>query len=341
MNRIIAALALASALAACDGASLSNSNADGIGTGAQPLIAEPPDAGNGGGDPADPEPDGDPDNLYASELDGVSDDLQADGMAYDPATGELVFNNLPFDSEKLTGGENVYVNNAPVTAALAGTGSGFTAYANAAGPRPASQYYAVFRRSDDLYSQVGAVGTDRYLSFGFGGAAAQRLSGKGELPQDNDSYVFNGEYAAVRTVVNETTGTRIEYVTGTSRIEVDILDPDVTGAVEGLILNRRFFDANGIEIPELADADYLTLRTADINFDNWTISASGASSVLDGEEGMTGQWGGLFAGPNGEEVAGIVIVEGDGPVGIDPGTGEYVTKPVRETGGFIAKRPVP
>jgi hypothetical protein len=46
----------------------------------------------------------------------------------------------------------------------------------------------------------------------------------------------------------------------------------------------------------------------------------------------------LFAGPNGEEVAGIVVVSGTGPIGIDPATGDLIEVQVRETGGFIATR---
>lgn len=336
MYRIFAALALTSALAACDGATLSDGATPGIGTGAQPLVADPATTD----DPTvDPTADTDPDTLLTSELANADASLTVDTMTYDPATGDLVFNNLPFDSDKVATGENTYVRDASVTAALAGAGTGFEGYRNAGGPRTNSQYFAVFRRSASDFSQVGAVGSDRYLSFGFGGAVAQRLSGSGKLPTDNDSYVFTGEYAAVRTVVDETTGTRMEYVAGTSIIEVDIEDFDVSGAVEGLIVNRRFFDANGVQLTDLDGADFISLATADINFDTWTITSSDATVVRAGENGQTGSWSGLFAGPNGEEVAGIVVVEGDGPVGIDPATGEFILQSTRETGGFIATRP--
>ncbi|MBY6164019.1 hypothetical protein KUV73_24265 [Mameliella alba] len=340
MYRIIAALALASALAACEGAILTVGDSSGIGKGAQPLIAEP-DTGAGG---TDPDADPDPDKLYTSELANASPDLTVDEMEFDPATGELVFNNLPFDSNKVVGGENVYARDAGVSAGINPGGAGFDAYRNVAGPAGTSQYYAVFRRSPTGFSEVGAVGSDRYLSFGFGGAAAQRLSGNGRLPAANDSYVFTGEYAAVRTVLDDTTGSRVEYVSGVAMIDVDVQDFDVLGAVEGLIVSREFFDENGINIGSLSGADYLALSTAAINFDSWTITSSDASAVSRlpddlGEVTQTGSWSGLFAGPNGEEVVGIVVVEGTGPVGIDPGTGDVITMPVRETGGFIATRP--
>lgn len=341
MYRTIAALALASALAACEGANLTGDSSTGIGTGAQPLIAEPDPgttgSGTGTGTPATTDPD--PDSLYASELNNASADLTVDEMTFDPATGELVFNNLPFDSNKAVTGENVYTRNPAVSASLQAAGTGFDAYRNAGGPVGGSEYFAVFRRSASGNSQVGAVGSDRYLSFGFGGAAAQRLNGPGALPNANDSYVFNGEYAAVRTVVDDTTGTRMEYVAGTTIIDVDIQDFDVSGAVEGLIVNRTFFDANGVQLTQLNNADFISLATAEINFDNWTISSSDATVVRQGQNGQTGNWSGLFSGPGGKEVVGIVVVEGDGPVGIDPQTGDYILMSTRETGGFIATRP--
>ncbi|WP_421905469.1 hypothetical protein [Mameliella sp.] len=339
MYRIIAALAFASVLSACDGATLTGDGGSGIGTGAQPLVPEP-DPGTGGGG-TDPDADPDPDNLYTSELDDASEDLRVDEMTYDPGTGELVFDELPFDSDKAVAGANVYGRDAGLSAILNPGGTGFDAYRNTAGPSGTSQYFAVFRRSPSGFSQVGAVGTDRYLSFGFGGAAAQRLEGNGALPADTDSYVFKGEYAAVRTVlVDGAPSAEIQYVSGLARIEVDVDDPDVSGAVEGVIVSREFFDANGVNIAALSGADILSLATAEINFDTWTINSSEASAVrTDGEVTQTGTWSGLFAGPDGEEVVGIVVVEGQGPVGIDPATGEFLTEDIRETGGFIATRP--
>ena len=261
MYRIIAALALAGVLSACDGATLTGDGGSGIGTGAQPLVPEP-DPGTGSG--TDPDADPDPDNLYTSELENASPELTVNEMTFDPDTGELVFNNLPFDSDKAVAGANVYGKDTGLSTILNPGGSGFDVYRNTAGPSGTSQYFAVFRRSPSGFSQVGAVGTDRYLSFGFGGAAAQRLEGSGALPSTTDSYVFNGEYAAVRTVVVDgAPGAEIQYVSGLARIEVDVEDPDISGAVEGVIVSREFFDANGVNIAALSGADFLSLATAE------------------------------------------------------------------------------
>lgn len=313
------ALTAVGVLAACTGGSpITSADAVGIGTGTQPLTLEAEqveETTEAAGSP----------NIYGSE---INSELTLNDLDYDPATDELVLNNLPFD------GDNIYARNAAVSASV---GSAFGVYENVGGN---SNYYAVFRRAGSGYSQVGTVGTDRYLSFGFGGVAAQRLDGSGALPAANTQYLFTGEYAAVRTIIDPTTGSQVQYVAGTAQIDVDIADFDTTGAVEGVIVNRRFFDNNGVQLTALDTADFISLATGEINFDNWTIASSTATAVslTTGQSGASGTWQGLFAGPNGEEVAGIVVVSGSGPVGIDPATGDFIEVQVRETGGFIATR---
>lgn len=333
MYRYFLALAVSSALAACSGGNPNDAgNDEGVGTGAQPLIDEPQPTTVD--EEPDPTPTVDETDPFGNDLD---DDLSMNDVEFDTTTGELVLNNLPFDGE-----DNLYARDAAASAALASAGSNFDAYRNVGG---ANNYYAVFRQTATGYSRATAVGTDNYIEFGFGGLAAQRLEGTGALPNANQEYVFTGEYAAVRTVLDDedtvdpVNGSIIQYVAGTIRIDVDIEDFDDTGAVEGIVTNRAFFDANGIAIPDLTGTgEFITLRTADINFDTWTINASSATAVLDNEAGASGTWEGIFAGPNGEEVAGIVFIEGSGPIGIDPDSGEYVMVQVRESGGFVASR---
>ncbi len=325
MYRIIGALVVASVLVGCEGSSLSDDDSpSGIGTGTQPLVPEADDPVDP--DPADP---GNPNNQFGTEF---NEDLTVNEMTFDPATGELVLNGVPFD-----GDDNLYTRDATVSDAVrAASGTGYDVYRNVAGT---SDFYAVFRRSASGFTQAGALATDRYVSFGFGGVGAQRLEGSGALPNSDQSYVFTGEYAAVRTVVDATSGNRVQYVAGTSVIDVDIEDFDDIGAVEGLIVDRTFFDANGVQITDLDNADYIALATGQINFDDWSIVSSDATVFQAGGAKASGNWQGLFAGPNGEEVAGIVVVEGSGPIGIDPDTGEYIEVSVRETGTFIATRP--
>ncbi|PYG33072.1 hypothetical protein [Pelagimonas varians] len=322
MYRNLVALAFACALASCTGGNPLTDD-EGVAVG-NPLLDEDevPDeteTGNGDGDDAS--------NVFGSDLNA---DLTVNEMSFDPATGELVLNNMPFD-----GDDNIYTRDDTISDAI---GSEFDVYRNASGP---ASYYAVFRLSDTGYSQVGTAGTESYVSFGYGGAAAQRLSGSGALPNDQQTYVFTGEYAAVRTVIDSEDGSTMQYVAGTATLRVDTEDFDETGVIGGYIADRSFFDANGVQITDLDGVgDFITLKDSDINFDNWTISSADATVYTDNgtTAGATGSWDGLFAGPNGEEIAGVVVVEGTGPIGIDPDTGNYVEVDVRETGGFIATR---
>ncbi|WP_425099633.1 hypothetical protein [Tropicibacter sp. S64] len=328
MKRFFVALALVGALGACDGGNPASESDDsaGVGTGAQPLIDEPMPTNV----PTEPGGSTGPD-VYGTDANA---DLTMNDVDFDPQTGQLVLNNLPFD-----GGDNRYARDTAASTALGNAGSPFSAYRNVQG---SNRYYAVFRRSASGYSQVTAVGNDNYVTFGFGGASAQRLSGDGSLPNANQNYVFNGEYAAVRTIIDPDTGSEIQYVIGDVRIDVDIEDFDDLGAVEGIIANRQFFDKAGVPINDLNGSDeFISLATAQIDFSNWTIQSSTAG-VYGGNNtngvGATGTWQGLFTGPNGEEVAGIVVVEGTGPIGIDPNTGDYIQVDVREVGAFVATR---
>lgn len=323
MYRFIFALTTVGALTACDGGNPNaSSQFTGVGTGAQPLILEPDLVEEPTTTVTSPD-------VYGSTL---NSELTMNDVTYDAATDELLLNNMPFDGD--AEGYDEYARNAAVSGAAF---SKFGAFENVGGT---SNYYAVFRRSDNGYSQVTAAASDRYLSFGFGGAAVQRLSGDGALPAANDIYVFQGEYAAVRNVIDPVSGNQVQYVAGTAIIEVDVEDFDTTGAVEGVIVDRVFFDNNGIQLTDLDRADFITLATAEINFDNWTIGSSTATVVplTGGNYNATGSWQGLFAGPNGEEVAGIVVVSGTGPIGIDPSTGDFEEVQVREVGGFVATR---
>lgn len=331
MYRIIAALALASALSACDGANLSSSgNNSGIGTGAQPLVPEPAPVPT---PPPPPSPD-----KFADTAQLTMNDID-----YDPNTGELILNNMTFDDA------NPYVRDAVASAALRGAGSGFDVYRNAAGP---DQYFAVFRRTDNV--QVAAAASRSTVfrrAIDTGGVGAERVSGNGALPMSNATYIFTGEYAGVRTLNPDDRDVQeeIQYVIGVSQITVDINDLDETGSVRGLILDRTVFDSLGVELTDtgvegadVGGATFIRLDPSSINFDNWSIDTGAAQLVqLAGANAgneASGTWSGLFAGPQGAEVAGIVVVEGNTPIGIDPVTGEYVEVDVREVGTFVGTR---
>ncbi len=252
---------------------------------------------------------------------GLDPDLSMNSLRYDAATDEIIINNIPFD-----GPDGRY--------GRAGTlPNGFGRYESrqtlTTGRR---QYYAVFRRSDSGFAQAGAAASPDYVRFGFGGVTAQRSNARVRMPNEGE-YVYTGEYAAVRVFDLSRDGAvdGAQYITGQAQLDVDIRDFDVVGAVEGVIVNRMLFDSDGNLLGVLDD--YISLATAEIDFANQTIRPSAASGIsfADSEAITTGDWAGVFAGPDGKEVAGIVILTGT--TGSDPDSGT-----VRETGVFIAIR---
>jgi hypothetical protein len=238
--------------------------------------------------------------------------LTANNITYDAATDTLTINNIPFDDP-----ENKYQK--ITTEAFS---NNFDAYESA--PAVGSnefQYYAVFQRTGQ--SQVAAVGTDEYVGFGFGGAGAQRLGAKPTLPTTG-IYSYTGEYAAVRTTRNHATiPDGIQYVTGVVQMSADFGDFDGIGAVTGIVNNRRVYNTAGVDTGPLDG--YISLAnngSGQIDSANAVITSATATEYDSANVATaTGSWEGVFAGPGGKEIAGIVFVEGIN---------------VRETGGIIA-----
>jgi hypothetical protein len=265
--------------------------------------------GNPFGNPQDEENiDTSPGSVYLTE---EGDFLTLNNITYDPETDTLVLNNIPFDDP-----ENVYDR---ITTER--FNNGFDAYrSNPGSATNELEYFAVFRRSDSGETQVAAAGTDTYIDFGYGGAGAQRLGARPNLPSTG-IYSYNGEYAAVRTTLASGPGNqRVEYVTGDAALAVDFDDFDNTGAVGGVITNRTLYNTDGVEIGTLGG--FISLQDTDIDFDNSAIISADATEVTN-TGSITGKWTGVFAGPDGNEIAGILFVEGGD---------------VRESGAFIAEQ---
>lgn len=248
---------------------------------------------------------------YGEEL---NSDLTMNNLRYDRARDELVINNLPFD-----GADGRYTRNAAKD-----IGNGFGVYEST---RPAGSrigYYAVFRRAGTGNAQASAVATNRYAAYGFGGATAQRLNSNTALPREGE-YVFTGQYAAIR-IAGESF--QEQYVTGRAYMEIDIKDFDTTGAVEGIISRRKLYDRDGNFVENMTD--YVSLATASINFENKSTGSSTATIFdIGGKKEASGKWKGVFAGPNGREMAGILVVESTATAGS--------ADAYRETGAFLTK----
>ena len=257
-------------------------------------------------------------NFYADEL---NEDLTMNALIYnegdpaDPSDDTLTVNNLPFDGSDIDNGAY------DKTGATAGA---YDVYESiGAGEDGDRTYFAVFRRTSN--SQVAAVGTGDYVGFGFGGATAQRI-GNTNLPSEGE-YTYTGEYAAVRVTTQDGGTDDVEFVSGDVTMNVDIADFDNTGAVEGIVNNRILYDNTGTQIGTVDG--YISMATAEIDFDNNATLSSTATAFENGEEIATGNWQSVFTGPDGEEIAGFLVLEGTE-------TSDAESDEMRETGVFVA-----
>lgn len=237
-------------------------------------------------------------------LESDSDSLTMNAVAYDDDTGELKLTNLPFDAS-----DDTYTLISG--AALA---NGFSAYeSNPATSDAEMHYFAVFRRSDSGNSQVTAAGTANFADLGHAGAAVQRFSASVNLPNDGN-YVYTGDYAGVRITEGSATDDA-QFVTGDTQFILDFDDAG-TGTAVGVVFNRVTYNGNGT--PDTGTLPGLSLALSSIDHDKASVKQSTVNIV--GGADNVGTWDAIFAGPNGEELAGIVLVKEEG---------------IRETGGFI------
>lgn len=290
------------------------------GSGSNPVTGGNIIGGTGVGTDTAAGADGSAGAVYATDL---NEDLTANSISFDATNDQLIVNNIPFD-----GPTGEYTRRAGV-----GFGTtGAQAYESAAGAR---QYYAIFQQTASGNAQTTAIGTDSYISFGFGGGTAQRINSSITLPGVGE-FTYTGTYAAVRTTLVGGVGPGdVSFVTADATVEVDILDFDTTGAVEASTGARTIYDLDGNVIDTIGG---IALATTGIDFDNATILEGSASGFeLDPATGIlepiqTGTYTGVFAGANANEVALLISLEG---------TGGFATPEdsVRETGGIIAVDP--
>ncbi|THH35778.1 hypothetical protein E4Z66_11880 [Aliishimia ponticola] len=257
----------------------------------------------------------------------LDEQMTANNVEYDDngtattADDTLVINNLPFDNSDLSGGTYTRVAALP---------NGFEAYESPAGGGGTRQYFAVFRRAE--HTQATATATNDYIGAGFGGVIAERL-GSGSTPDARpSSYVFTGEYAGLRVYRGEGLADAT-YVIGDATVYVDVLDFDEAGAVEGIVNNREVYSLAGAYIGDIDG--YLSLATASIDQDTATASSSTAVSVAGSEQIGAGEWSAVFGGPNGEELAGIVVIDGSPSETEIADFGLPDDTTVRENGVFI------
>ncbi len=274
MVRYRAALAALLVVAACGG---------------NPFIAEDDD-----GTPLDPE---DPNTSVNSKFAwDPEESLTMNAVTYDRANNQLVINNLPFDGPEgrydnrftMSNGARVYASRQTATTGLV-------------------QHYAVFIESDAM--QATAAAGANWIQYGNAGANINRSSFS--LPTGVGEYVYVGSYAANRTF-DERSG--IELVSGDVELLVDVLDFDpvegIQGDIVGTVTNRTRVNllngSDGRDLPDIVLAE-VSFNNANGTFDDGTVSTF---SPLDGDEWSTGTYSGLFAGTQGQEIGGYLVMEG-------------------------------
>ncbi|MDF1871479.1 hypothetical protein [Vannielia sp.] len=307
MRPILPAIALLATLAACDAG----------GDGTNPLTAGPDDEEDSGADPGTSVTSGTTTKRLTGELTGIT--LNGDGT--------LTVDNLPFDGPEGTGAE-LY---RPMGLAVV---TGFTAYESGDATAETNQvkYFAVYAEGN--HSSAGAVGTGDYVDYGFGGAQYGRDAAVAPDIAREGEAVYNGNYGAVRVVTGSNGPGDLSLVSGDIELQVDFLDFETTGAVEGFVTNRTVYDTNGSMLGTLPT---IILGTAEINDEGFidggqavTLHNSGPNA---GEVFESGGWEGAFAGPNSEEIVGVIVISGPASQAVDE------DESAQETGVFIATDP--
>jgi hypothetical protein len=184
-----------------------------------------------------------------------------------------------------------------------------SAQADATDPQPLivpkGRYLAVFRK---VVSRPGAG----LVSFGLGAAPAQAQQA---------SYVFTGEYALMRKVADDGRSARdMLYVARSEFAPVVLPALAQSTAVDGIGLDFNYLNANDIEAPEQGGA-MTVISATQLRFDSWRLQGNTQSLAT------VQDWDALLQGPYGVPVEGAMLVSGDGPIGIDAQTGDYVLVP--------------
>lgn len=227
-------------------------------------------------------------------------------IEYDVATDTLIVESLPFDHPQIEG----RYDRAPAY----DTG-GNRAFISGAG---SEVYLAFLKESRTGNVAGGVVATGGYFDHGYRGAFYGRNTSV-TLPTSGLPVYYNGDYVGLRTVNDGTSPNTIsggepipDIVTADVAIEADFAD----GYVRGGVRNRQ---VNGNADP-IASITFTDTKIQGTGFKTGVIDATQGSPTTGADLGTLE---GLFGGPNGEEVIGILMLEYDN---------------IRETGVFSAEK---
>jgi len=229
----------------------------------------------------------------------LSGDYAASRIEYDASTDQLIVESLPFDDDVFEGRYD---------RVKAFDVSGFKAYRATSG---FDNYIAYYGTSSTGNVSAAVVGQDGYADHGHAGAGYARNTAV-NLPSSTQKAFYTGKYVGLRTVDDNLPF--LDIITGDADMEADFAD----GKVRGFIRNRVLKQSQSA----LSAGSDMVLTEANILTDEATFADGGVGGAVDGSI-VEGSWQGLFGGPSGEEIAGVVIITHD----------EY-----RETGSFVAEQ---
>ena len=280
-------------------------------------------------------------------INGSAPEVPGNGYAqdyvYDADNDTFKIDNLAFD------GGNTYTRNTDITnLGPARVSEAASTYDDAQTGQNIDQlsYRALYGVSDTGRTSYAIVRTGSYIPFGFGGFVYSRNGGV-TLPTQGQAR-FNGAYAGLRDFDG---AAGLQYTSGDVEVDIDFNDFNPNEGlggkgVKGSVDNRKVFDLNGNDITasvlaginldydaSLTELPRILLKIGPGNMDlNGELEGQVGSAFVDNNGDLQGLESGKFyaviAGPNAEEMVGVIVVTSD----IDGVT-------ARETGGFILYRP--
>lgn len=265
----------------------------------------------------------------------------AENISYDAATDTFKVDNLPFD------GNNGYARGT----AVSDLGPFMVFDGDATQRDPLDNdvidqflHRAIYGVSTSGDVEFGIVRTGEYAGYGFGGFVYLRNTDV-TIPSSGQAN-YDGKYAGLR-IFNGQTG--IELTEADANLAVDFRDFNTGYAIKGTIYNRVAYDKDGATLTTAGDVLSGEVHLPDIKFkiapgvmsDNGIIQGGVASYALDAngviQEFEAGNYYGIMAGDNGDEIVGVIVVESKDPRFGDP-FGSTNDVFVQETGGFIVYR---
>lgn len=231
--------------------------------------------------------------------DVIATDSDATRIGYDADTDEIIVEAIPFDDDAFEG------RYARTPGLDRGNFEAYTA------TRGFDTYVAFFDTSTSGSVSATIVNSNAYADHGYFGAGYTRESTVA-LPSSTQRAFYSGDYVGLRT--NGEGAGEMDTITGDIRFEADFSDAVVRGQIVNrvVVLNETGTGAGNT----------ITLANTSLNTENGTFKgqAGEAAGGLDG----AGTYEGVIGGPNGEEVAGVVILT--------------TQANLRETGAFIAEQ---